>query len=284
MCVSAGPAEFSSTIVYVGRRDHPDHGLIHVLGYQNNAINLASGPNAMLLHIPTSELGPGHFISIDRDREVLTRMGQAVGRGRGVSRTAPMDWMGGEVQVFDHDLYTVVVADDPLRIPQALSRVEPRKRPDINAGLLEFYSTVCHDHVMVLCCFDNADIRESAPILLWYRPTDPDRLVMPGIDAHTGGPPQLGTPVERDHVLVFGTDAAADDWGTPMTYPRRLRHKIRAFLPDEVAGFSLSSSPDPSGSPVPHPLTCNGDFAITHADLINGRLDRVELTIPGGRH
>jgi len=136
----------------------------------------------------------------------------------------------------------------------------------------------------VLCCFDNADIRESAPILLWYRPTDPDRLVMPGIDAHTGGPPQLGTPVERDHVLVFGTDAAADDWGTPMTYPRRLRHKIRAFLPDEVAGFSLSSSPDPSGSPVPHPLTCNGDFAITHADLINGRLDRVELTIPGGRH
>ncbi|MFD0557279.1 hypothetical protein FB566_2539 [Stackebrandtia endophytica] len=280
MCVSAGAAEFSSTIIYSGRRDHPEHGLIHVLGYQNSAVNLAPGPNAMLLHVPTRQLRPDQFISIDRDREVLSRMGRMVDRSSSVSRAASMDWMSGDVHVFDHDLYTVVVADDPLRIPDALSRVEPRKRPDLTADLLEFYSIMYSNHVMVLCCFDNADVRESAPILLWYRPTDPDRLVMPAIDAHTGRPPLLGAPVRRDHVLVFGTDAAADGWGTSMTYPRRLRRKTRSFLPDAVGGFSLSSLQVSTGTP--HPLAFNGDFAIAHTNLLEARLDRVVLATPDG--
>ncbi|MGY0232300.1 hypothetical protein [Longispora urticae] len=52
MCVSAGPAEFTGTILYAGRRHHPEHGPIEVLGYQNTAVNLAGGPNAMLPHVP----------------------------------------------------------------------------------------------------------------------------------------------------------------------------------------------------------------------------------------
>ena len=35
------------------------HGLIHVLGYRNTAVNLADGPNAMLPHVPTAQLTPG---------------------------------------------------------------------------------------------------------------------------------------------------------------------------------------------------------------------------------
>jgi hypothetical protein len=55
MCVSTDRAEFSGTTLYAGRRHHPQHGLIHVLGYQNTAANLATGPNAMLLHLPAIE-------------------------------------------------------------------------------------------------------------------------------------------------------------------------------------------------------------------------------------
>jgi len=51
MCVSMDQAEFSGTILYAGRLRHPVHGLIHVLGYQNTVVNLAEGPNAMLLHL-----------------------------------------------------------------------------------------------------------------------------------------------------------------------------------------------------------------------------------------
>ena len=59
MCISTGEATFSGTIVYCGRQHHPVHGLIHVMGYQNTAVNLSDGRNAMLLHLPAQQLPPG---------------------------------------------------------------------------------------------------------------------------------------------------------------------------------------------------------------------------------
>ncbi|MER7582566.1 hypothetical protein ABTY56_21490, partial [Kitasatospora sp. NPDC097691] len=78
MCISTSEAAFSGTIVYCGRQHHPLHGLIHVLGYQNTAVNLAGGPNAMLLHLPTSRLTPEHFLPVGRSGDVLERMVAAV--------------------------------------------------------------------------------------------------------------------------------------------------------------------------------------------------------------
>ncbi|MDT4993472.1 MAG: hypothetical protein QOH97_3364 [Actinoplanes sp.] len=54
MCVSAAPASFSETILYAGRLNHPGHGPIEVLGYQNTAMNQTRGANAMLLHGDTA--------------------------------------------------------------------------------------------------------------------------------------------------------------------------------------------------------------------------------------
>jgi hypothetical protein len=64
MCVSMDVAEFSGTTVYAGRQHHPAHGLIHVLGYQNTHLNLAAGPNAMLLHLPALSMRPDNFVSV----------------------------------------------------------------------------------------------------------------------------------------------------------------------------------------------------------------------------
>lgn len=279
MCVSALEASFSATTIYAGWLDHPEHGVIHVFGYQNRPANLADGPNAMLLHLPAESLNSRQFIPATTDPRLLDRLATACLPSAPVSAGAgtAVDWMGaGEVEVFDHDVYTVVLATNPRLIPEALNQVPANRRPAIGEDLLDFYATRFPAHVILLCCFDNADARKAAPLLLWYRPTDPDTLFMPAVDAHTGGPPRLGEPVPRDHTLVFASGLADPDWGHPVAHAGKIRRKLRVFLPDRVDGVFLTQPP-PS-----HPLSANGDFVLDHADLLERRLDRVRVVSPAG--
>ena len=55
MCVSAASASLSNTIVYCGLAEKNGR-VVHVMGYQNRAENLAAGPNCMILHLPA--VGP----------------------------------------------------------------------------------------------------------------------------------------------------------------------------------------------------------------------------------
>lgn len=269
MCVSTDTAEFSGTILYAGRRRHERHGWIEVAGYQNTAVNLSTGPNAMVLHYPTSAMSPDQFIPVGRNADVLTRM---VDAARPVYRSgaAVMGGMDAGVTVFDHDIYTVVLATDPTRIPAALDQVPEHKRPRLRPELFEFYADTFPDHTIVLCCFDNAEARQAKPLLLWYRPADQDRLVLPALDSHTGEVPDLDTPVRPDHWLVFGDDDAPEGWGTTVTHSRGMRRKLRAFLPDTVVGVHLA------GDPLP-----NGDFALSRADLLDGDLEKITRLRPG---
>ncbi|MDT0466451.1 hypothetical protein [Streptomyces gibsoniae] len=141
MRISTGEAAFSGTIVYCGRQHHPVHGLLHVLGYQNTAVNLAAGPNTMLLHLPTRQLTPRHFLSAGRTGDVLQRMVAAVETD--AAGAYDIAWMSAEpepVQIFDHDVYTVLLAADPTAILAALRQVPPHRRPDLDPGLLRFYA------------------------------------------------------------------------------------------------------------------------------------------------
>ncbi|MEU7469857.1 hypothetical protein AB0A94_15180 [Streptomyces sp. NPDC044984] len=271
MCISTGAAAFSGTIVYCGRQHHPVHGLIHVLGYQNTAVNLADGPNAMLLHLPTGRLTPRHFLSAGRTGDVLHRMVAAV-----ESATAATDgiaWMSAApqpVQVFDHDVYTVLLASDPTAVPAALRQVPPHRRPDLDADLLRFYADHFPDHTIAVCCFDNADAQRAKPLLVWYSPLDPDRLVLPSLDSHTGKAPDLDAAVPVDHWVLFSTDQAPAGWGTPVDHPGDMRHRLRAFLPTAVMGRRYGGE-----RALP-----NGDFAISHRDLLAGDLDRIDRLRP----
>jgi hypothetical protein len=267
MCVSTGQADFSGTILYGGRRDHPEHGAIEVLGYQNTAVNLATGPNAMLLHLPSPGVTPSQFISVGPHGDVLTRMVDAV---RPVSRGAGIAWMdaGSGVQVFEHDVYTVVLAGDPTRITGALNLVPEHKRPSPNPELLEFYRDAFPDHSVALCCFDNAAAQRAKPLLIWYEPLDPDRIVLPALDCHTGAAPDPDAPARRDHWLLFGSDETTAEWGRPVDYPPGMRHALRAFLPDRVTGVEVTGDRP------------NGDFAISLADLRSDDLTRIEVVAP----
>ncbi|MGC5000113.1 hypothetical protein [Streptomyces sp. DT195] len=271
MCISTSAAEFSGTIVYCGRQHHPVHGLIHVLGYENTAANLAEGPNAMLLHVPTRQLTPRHFLPAGRGGDVLRRMVAAVETA--ADSADGIEWMSAEpapVQVFDHDVYTVLLADDPTAVPAALDQVPPQRRPDLDPDLLRFYADHFPDHTIAVCCFDNADAQRAKPLLLWYPPLDPDRLTVPALDAHTGKAPDLDAVVPVDHWVLFSTDEAPTGWGTAVDHPANTRHRLRTFLPDTVVGRHYDE-----GQTLP-----NGDFTITHRDLLTGVLDRIERTRP----
>ncbi|MGW0755710.1 hypothetical protein ACWD1Y_04315 [Streptomyces sp. NPDC002814] len=274
MCISTGEAAFSGTIVYCGRQHHPVHGLIHVLGYQNTAVNLADGPNAMLLHLPTTQLTPRHFLSAGRTGDVLRRMVAAV---EPVAAGADdIAWMSAEpqpVQVFDHDVYTVLLATDPTAVPTALRQVPLHRRPDLDPDLLSFYADHFPDHTIAVCCFDNADAQRAKPLLLWYPPLDPDQLTVPALDSHTGAAPDLDAAVTVDHWVLLSTDQAPAGWGEPVDYPRNMRHSLRAFLPTAVVGRYYGEG-----------LTLlNGDFTISHRSLLASDLDRIDRLQPTSR-
>src|SRR3954471_5585142 len=115
MCVAAALAHFSETILYHGRCRHPDHGDVHVLGYQNVAANYATGPNAMLLHLPGVGMTQDNFVDTSGARQVLRRMADAImprspGYGMPAPGGAPAGAAPPPVQVFEHDIYTVVLA------------------------------------------------------------------------------------------------------------------------------------------------------------------------------
>lgn len=273
MCVSTDHAAFSGTIVYGGRLHHSGHGRpVHVLGYQNTAANLATGPNAMLLHLPAraATMTRENFISVGDHAGLLTSMVDAV-RPRSAAVDDGMAWMGWDdpVEVFDHDIYTVLLAGDPTRVPGALDRVAPHKRPRLDPLLLEFYADRYPGHTIAVCCFDNAAARRAKPLLMWYEPTEPDLLVLPALDCHTGAPPEPGAPVPVDHWVLYGTDLAGPGWGSPLTHPPTMRHSLRRFLPDAVMGEHFT------GRSLP-----NGDFALAHDDLLGGDLDRVHRLPP----
>ncbi|GLY76752.1 hypothetical protein [Actinoallomurus iriomotensis] len=283
MCVSAAPARFADTILYHGRVRHPEHGLVHVLGYQNVAANHATGPNAMLLHLPGVGMTQDNFVDTSGARHILREMADAltprsVGYGMPAPGGAPAGAAPPPVQVFEHDIYTVVLATNASLIPDALRLVPEHRRIPANRPLFDFYAQSYPDHAIALCCFDNRDATLSDPLLLWYVPRHPDRLELPAVDCHTGGVPRIGAPVWTDHWVILGTDepvpVSSGSWGwesAAMDWPDHDRTgPVGPFLPAAIVGRTFAGD-------LP-----NGDFMIPHADLAAGRMEAMSRVGPDG--
>jgi hypothetical protein len=273
MCVSAAPAEFSGTILYVGRHTHPEHGPVEVLGYQNTAVNLSAGPNAMLLHLPAAEMTRANFLDTTATPDVLKDLVDALrpvsfGQPAGAATTRS----AAAVEVFDHGVYTVVLAADPRDIPAALDRVPQHKRPRLSPELFTFYAETFPLYPVALCCFDNADARRAGPLLMWYPPIYSGRLTAPALDCHTGGVPDANGWVRPDHWVVVGLDEASGEWGTPVRY-RSEPGPLAPFLPQRVIGREVS-----------HGHLRNGDFVLSLDDARAGHIEGLaRLTTAGER-
>jgi hypothetical protein len=279
MCVSAAPARFTDTILYHGRVRHAEHGLVHVLGYQNVAANYATGPNAMLLHLPGVGMTQDNFVDTSGARYILRNMVHALEPPMPAFGAAPGSAPTGAgpppVQVFEHDIYTVVLATDASLIPDALRLVPEHRRIPANRPLFDFYAQSYPEHAIALCCFDNRDAARSDPLLVWYVPRDPDRLELPAVDSHTGGIPQIGASAWTDHWVILGIDEPVPSSGAWKSAPMywldaELHSPAGAFLPRAIVGRPYSG------------MLPNGDFMIPYADLAAGRLEAMSRIGPDG--
>ena len=229
MCVSTTEANFLGTKIYVGLQDHPNHGLIWVLTYSNQAVSY-SGPNAMLLHMwPPEEMTPENFINTIRCPEILNNMVtafQPVTRG-GTSRSAAVS-KSPDFQFFKLGIYDVVLAKNALVIREALKLVAARKRPVISDLLINYYAQELDGATIALCCFDNTDVKQGQPLMMWYK-----------ADIDYGFAPELAKDVDVDHWLF----ASMPDmhYGQSVTYTDpNIPAEIRTFLPNRVVGLQVS--------------------------------------------
>ncbi len=174
------------------------------------------------------------------------------------------------VQVFEHGNYTVVLADRPSEIPEALNRVPEEKRPKIRPKLFEFYEREFPDHTLALCCFDSRTSFNAEPMTLWYKPSDEGKVVWPALDSHTGNPPDIFGMVDTDHVLIAGADNIDPtnlEGGTGVAKDMpdfdSCGPWAAEFLPKKIIGRRFRGQ------------MANGDFALNIDDLIRGDMGAI---------
>lgn len=271
MCVSLRPARFSKTKGFAGEVTIGGV-LYHLCGYGNRAASgtaphrrtlgspvrrgsrgrsfgwnspvteSTEGGNAMLLHFPAipGTMNQDSVIDTASAPNFLKDMEKAilppVSRG-GLRRGGTLGkGLPDSVQIFEHDIYTVVLASRPEDIPAALAHVPANKRPQLNEAIFSAYAKWYPGWTFALCCFNNADEAEAKPLLWKYRPARPEFLFFPGMDAHDGGVPDLNADVDVDHAIMVSSDKMAAGAGSEVYYTDHPSAALRSLLPTHVVG------------------------------------------------
>ena len=295
MCISSAPAEFTGTKGYIGEVS-TDKGLVHVLGYQNDAKNLSDGANALILPFPSAEpmseqnvidLGEttgkhllDHWASMVLSEGRMTK-GIALNNSRGLDHD--------EVTIFQSGIYTIALSRSPSAIGDSMHRIPENKRPQVKAELLTWYEKTYPGWSLAVCCFDNKDKKKAEPLFWWYKPLKPEQLFFPAMDSHDGNPPHLNNnlgfdfrnSVWVDHIIMAGSDVfeatpeekpeATEDLGAFSRYFR----KEKTPRPIELWTGYLDKLPESSRQYLPMKIMGkefngsmrNGDFSIPVKEL-----------------
>lgn len=293
-CCSFHPAHFSSTIGYAGET-MKDGKIVHLLGYQNTVQNRnAKGGNAMLLPIPAVKgtMTKNNILDTSKAKHILEDMRRAVSAppaGRGVMIGGAARKAAAPVQVFEHDIYTIVLAQDANDISKALSQVPQSKRPEMNKEIFDAYSKWYPGWTFALCCFDTKDEAKACPMLWWYKPANEEELFFPALDAHDGKPPVLDAEVDVDHALIASsnkmrgnaqTRVSSNSQPTPPIYDDShpvsyfddpMPPSLKTILPMRVIGHSLTGSYK------------NGDFVFAIKDVRKGNFRPIRKGPPGAK-
>ena len=265
-CCSLAPADFHGTRGLTAETRVAGK-LVHVLGYQNTAVNKASGANAMFLPIPArpGSMSSKNMLDVSSCPRALEDIQEAAARSI-LLRSSSVS-VSRRAEVFDQGLYTVVLAQDAKDIPAALERVRPERRPQLALSIFDAYTEWYPKWTFALCCFNAREAAEGAPMVWWYEPLNPDELFFPGLDAHSGQPPVLGARVDVDHALAVSTETmkvSAD-----VRYRDKIAPEVAAYLPRRVLGTHLDGK-------MP-----NGDFVFKKSDVEAGHF-RPERALPPG--
>jgi len=270
MCVSAFRAEFTGTNLYLGKKVHPLLGSIFVMGYQNKAQNFHSGPNAMIIHIPTKHIDKQNLLDMSSNKTVFKDFKTAVEpRAKGALSFASAVSRSASFQVVKHGIYDVIIADSARAIPEAMKLVEPEKRVYINKELIEFYAHHYPEYTITMWCFNSKDLVQSDPVFIWYKPIEENLLVFPAVDAHTGHAPDLTTSVQTDHYVFIGSDIQFNKYSWHEVYYDFYTDKnLKMFLPKFVAGERFTVN------------MLNGDFVGDYESIKIHATDALTRHIP----
>lgn len=235
--------------------------------------------NAMLLPIPAV---PGtmternvvdtssapHFLS-DMERAIrpVTRGGLRRGGGKTLGRGAD------KVVVFDHDIYTIVLANNVRAIPKALALVPEDKRPPVNDEMFKAYAKWYKDWTFAFCCFNTHEEANAKPLLWWYEPMHPEFLFFPALDGHDGKVPNLEAEVDVDHAIIVSTrHMQREETGSEVSFSDNgIASSLYRLLPQYVIGRQFNESMQ------------NGDFLFQVADVDNGLFDYKRELPPGAQ-
>lgn len=293
MCVTLGRAELSQTTLYVGRASGvftSDHRDIHVCGYQNRVQNLltvmqrrdaASGKrnqgNAIILPFPAvpGTMSQKNFLTgMDVCPHVLKDMADAVTPRTRSSFSLEDSSKGSRslgVEIFELDIYTVVLAQKAQLIADVIGDVSKEKRPPLKPHLFGNYDEWYPDWPIAVCCFNNEEAALANPIMAWYEPLRPEFLFAPALDCHTGDVPDLRAQVKVDHTLVVGAGAAPNGRGARVHYQDEIPAHIKPYLPNRVIGGQLRL------------MMSNGDFVFRTDQVEEGIFQPMRLLPPGVR-
>lgn len=272
MCVTMWPANLSEAIG-MGYRINGRH----ILGYQNTMQTL-EGPNCMLLHVPTAVLGVGNLMATDTSPSILQDMARHVSRLPDPHARRSMTLRGvSQPVVVSYGAYELVLASSARLIEGALAAVSNAMRPRLNSDLLDWYDRQFPDYSFVLACFNNRERRADHPIMLWYEPFDPRHIFVPGLEAHDGTPPEIGSEVPRDFTVIAATSTMQG--GEQVSYTENVSD-LGAWVPSRVVGFRTKSMQDPNMD-FRFPIEAV-DQGVTGEDLYNeaARLAGVPLREP----
>lgn len=265
MCVTSDLAELLGTKIYLGQKITYER-LINVLAYQNKPVNLSTGPNAMILHIPArAQMTQANNLNTQGCGNLLDDMIRStipVTRSGGMSKSFSIS---ERALVYESGIYTIVQARNADAVYDALSRVPTNKRPIISRELLQYFNQTYKGWTIQLCCFDNKDTAKADPLMWWYEPMDTSTFVLPGIDSHDGGVPNFQQPVNRDTYLIFGSDNFPRGIGHQVDYTDNIPSLTRSFLPEKVIATSIRGN------------TPNGDFVLSGNDVAQNNLSNLRI-------
>lgn len=200
MCITSGPAKLSTTKILSGKIDDT----YHLLAYSNTVENISGKPNSMILAIPGKVTEEDFYdtTAYAKFLEVIEEAQRKRFKGMSLSRGFDTLSMDAEVVNFQVGMYNIFVSDSASNIGKAISALSPEKRPEINPEILSFLENHYAGWSFVIACFDGDKKMEAQPIMLKFKPIDPNTLYFPALDAHDGGAPNLDEKVWVDHFLI----------------------------------------------------------------------------------
>jgi hypothetical protein len=239
MCVTLSKASMRKTIVYAGEAQRPQGTYVHVLGYQNQAENLAGQANAMILPFPSkAEMGPENVIDTSACPDIMTSMSKATA----ITGTRSARRNTSPVKVFQTGSYTVALAQRASQLAEAIAALPAGLRPNLNQDITQAYTRWYPDWPIAVCAWDGQI--KATPLFWWYEPLNPKALFLPALDAHDGKVPNPRKDVQRDHALLIGSTIH------PFGIPNPTDERLGGFLPPQVWGQVVEG------------LDFNGDYTV----------------------